>query len=54
MYKPLEILFIMNLCARVSISANINTFDRDSYFWEKRAAMFACDLISQDCEKFVP
>ena len=44
----------MKLYARVSISATIISFDRDSYFWEKRTVMFACNLISQNCEKFVP
>ena len=50
----MEILFIMKLYAQVSISAKIISFDRDSYFWEKRAVMFAWNLISQNCEKFVP
>ena len=32
----MEILFIMELYAQVSVSAKIISFDRDSYFWEKR------------------
>ena len=51
--KPTEILFIMELYAEVSVSAKIISFDRDSYFWEKRAVMFAWNLNSQNCEKFV-
>ena len=30
--KPMEILFIMELYAQVSVSAKIISFDRDSYF----------------------
>ena len=44
----------MKLYARISIFAKIISFDSDTYFWEKRAVMFACNLISQNCEKFVP
>ena len=49
----MEILFIMELYGQVSVSAKIISFDRDSYFWEKRAVMFAWNLNSQNCEKFV-
>ena len=50
----MENLFVMWLYAQVIISAKIISFDRDSYFWEKRAVMFARNIISQNCEKFVP
>ena len=39
--KPLGILVIIKLYA-------------DSYFWKKRAVMFARNLISQNCSEFVP
>ena len=42
--KPLGILFIIKLYAEVC----------DSYFWKKRAVMFARNLISQNCSEFVP